>query len=258
MREQPARRAGFAAAGGRRLSLRPGAAVRFGRQSDNDLMIGVDDEWVSRHVGEIHVNAAGAVSAVLTQSRHAVKVITPDQSERRLEPRPPHLAQERIGLVWEHATLVVPGEGTSAYRIFVVTGEPPDEPRQLESSPAPATSTVASRLDHDERLLLTALAEPLLRFGSVAEPATYAMIAARVGAELQGHGERAVTSRMVRRDLEALFERLTGTERVPGLDSGDRMEPDEYDAVLPAMVRRLAVWAVDYGAVASSDLELLP
>ena len=260
MPEVAGRRAAFVAVSGLRRELKPGTTLIFGRHEDCDLRVGVGDEWVSRQVGLVRMDAAGAVTVELTRSRHVLRVVTPRQSERVLEPRPPGAVQEQLRLVWEHAVLVVPGEGNVTYRVFVVTGEQPggDAKPPDDEFAAARTSTVHSRLSQDERLLLTALAEPLLRFGQVAEPASYAMAAGRLRGRLEGRASKPLTARMVRRYLDDLFERLTMTELVPGLEPDEGGElPDEPD-FFTSRVRRMAVWAVTYGVITMADLDLLP
>jgi len=189
-----------------------------------------------------------------------LRVVTPSQGERVLEPRPAGAVQEQLRLVWEHAVLLVPGKGNIAYRVFVVTGEPAGgdmKPPDDEPAIRP-TVTPHSRLSEDERLLLTALAEPLLRFGQVAEPASYAMIAGRLDGYLPSRASKPLTARMVRRYLDELFDRLTMTERVPGLDPDEGGELRDEPEVLLSRVRRLAVWAVTHGVTTQADLELLP
>lgn len=238
----------------------PGTAVTFGRHEDCDLRVGVGDEWVSRHVGLVRMDADGAVIVALTRSSHVLRVVTPSQSERVLEPRSAGVVQEELRLVWEHAVLLVLGQGNVTYRVFVVTGEPAGgdmRPPHDELAVRP-TATPHSRLSKEERLLLAALAEPLLRFGQVAEPASYAMIAGRLDGHLPGRAVKPLTGRMVRRYLDELFDRLTMTERVPGLDPDEGGEPGDEPEVLPSRVRRLAVWTVTHGVTTPADLELLP
>ncbi len=260
--EQPdgrdGRRAAFATYHGVRRALPPQTVLTFGRAEGCDLQVAAGDEWVSREVGVLRTDGHGAVTLELTRSRHVVRVVTPVQSERVLEPRPDGAVQERLPLVWEHATVVLAGAGNVDHRVFVVTGEPPggDAHRPEENPALIPTATFNRHLSGHEPLLLAALAEPLLRFGHVAEPATYAMIAARLGIapELSG---RTLTPRMVRRQLEELFERLTTRDRVPGLLADE----DEYAAPSEASsprVRRLAVWAVLHGVSTMDDLEGLP
>ena len=258
--EEAGRRAAFVAVSGQRRELTPGSAVTFGRHEDCDLRIGVGDEWVSRQVGLVRMNTTGAVTVELTRSRHVLRVITPRQSERVLEPRPAGAVQEQLRLVWEHAILVVTGAGNAEYPVFVVTGEQPggDAKQPDDELAASLTSTAHSRLSHDERMLLTALAEPLLRFGQVAEPASYAMVADRLRGRLESRTAKALTARMTRRYLDDLFDRLTMTEMVPGLEpheGGDLTGEPEF---LTSRVRRLAVWAVTYGVLTIADLDMLP
>ena len=260
MSELAGRRAAFVAASGQRCELKPGTVVTFGRHEDCDLHIGIGDDWVSRRVGQVRMDATGAVTVALTRSKHVLRVVTPSQSERVLEPRPAGAVQEQLRLVWEHAVLLVPGEGNITYRVFVVTGEPTGgdmKPPDDEPAIRP-TVTPHSRLSEDERLLLTALAEPLLRFGQVAEPASYAMIAGRLDGYLPSRASKPLTARMVRRYLDELFDRLTMTERVPGLDPDEGGELRDEPEVLLSRVRRLAVWAVTHGVTTQADLELLP
>ena len=246
MPELAARRAAFVAAGGQRRELKPGTVVTFGRHEDCDLRVGVDDEWVSRQVGLVRMDPNGAVMVELTRSRHVLRVVTSRQTERVLEPRPANAVQEQLRLVWEHAVLVVPGEGNVTYRVFVVTGEPPggDAIPPDDELAAPRTATVHSRLNKQERFLLTALAEPLLRFGQIAEPASYAMVAERLRGRLESRALKPLTARMARRYLDELFDRLTMTDRVPGLEPDDGGELAGEPEFLTSRVRRLAVWAV--------------
>lgn len=255
--EPGARRAAFATYRGERRSLAPGTVLTFGRADGCDLQVAAGDEWVSRQVGVLRRDA-DAVILELTRSRHVVRVVTPAQTERLLEPRPEGAVQERLPLVWEHATVVLAGAGNVDHRVFVVTGEPPggDARRPVDDPGLIPTATFNRHLSGPEPLLLAALAEPLLRFGQVAEPATYAMIAVRLGAAPQLSG-RTLTPRMVRRQLEELFERLTTQDRVPGL------LPDEDEDAAPSeasspRVRRLAVWAVLHGVSTIDDLDRLP
>jgi hypothetical protein len=258
--EVAGRRAAFVAVSGLRRELKPGTRVTFGRHEDCDLRVGVGDEWVSRQVGLVGMDAAGAVTVELTRSRHVLRVVTPRQSERVLEPRPSGAVQEQLRLVWEHAVLVVPGEGNATYQVFVVTGEQSgrDAKRPDDELAASRTSTIHSRLRRDERLLLTALAEPLLRFGQVAEPASYAMAAERLRGRLGSPASKPLTARMVRRYLDDLFDRLTMTELVPGLEPDEGGELSGEPDFLTSRVRRLAVWAVTYGVITMADLDLLP
>jgi hypothetical protein len=258
--EVAGRRAAFVTASGQRRELTPGTVITFGRHEDCDLLVGAGDEWVSRHVGLVWMDATGAVTVALTRSSHVLRVVTPNQGERVLEPRPAGAVQEQLRLVWEHAVLLVAGQGNVSYRVFVVTGEPtggdmkpPDDELAVRR-----TVTPLSRLSEDERLLLTALSEPLLRFGQVAEPATYAMVAGRLDGRLPNRAARPLTARMVRRYLDELFDRLTMTERVPGLDPDEGGELGDEPEVLPSRVRRLAVWAVIHGVTTLADLDLLP
>jgi len=257
---ESARRAAFATAGRQHRDLTPGAELSFGRHEDCDLRVGADDEWVSRHVGVIAMDAEGRVSVQLTSSRHVLRVVTPSQSERILEPRPAGAAQEELPLVWEHATLVVPGEGNASHRVFVVTGARPvgDARSPMQGAPGGRTVTAASRLNDEEQLLLAALAEPILRFGQVAEPASYAAIADRLSGRLSGRTATPLTARMVRRYLDELFDRLTLVELVPGLEPDERVDADEEIELVTSRVRRLAIWAVGYDVIGFDDLNLLP
>jgi hypothetical protein len=258
--EVAGRRAAFVAVSGQRRELQPATKVTFGRHEDCDLRVGVGDDWVSRQVGLVRMDAAGAVTVEMTRSRHVLRVITPSQSERVLEPRPLGAVQEQLRLVWEHAVLVVPGEGNAAYRVFVVTGEQPggDAKPPDDELTALRTATAHSRLSEQERLLLTALAEPLLRFGQVAEPASYAMVAERLHGHLESRGSKPLTARMVRRYLDDLFDRLTMTDMVPGLAPDEGGELASEQELVTSRVRRLAVWAVTYGVITMADLDLLP
>ncbi len=261
MPELAGRRAAFVTVGRQLRELKPGVVVTFGRHEDCDLRVGVGDEWVSRQVGLVRMDAARAVIAELTRSSHRVRVVTPDQTERVLEPRPAGVVQEQLRLVWEHAVLVVEGSNaTSPYRVFVVTGEQPggDAKPPDDELAASRTSTARSRLSQDERLLLTALAEPLLRFGQVAEPASYAMAAERLRGRLRSRTSKALNARMVRRYLDDLFDRLTMTEMVPGLELDEGGELTGEPEFLTSRVRRLVVWAVIYRVVTMADLDLLP
>lgn len=260
MPELAARRAAFVAASGQRRELEPGTVVIFGRHEDCDVRIGVGDEWVSRQVGLVRMDASGAVTVELTRSRHVLRVVTPSQTVRVLEPRPAGAVQEQLRLVWEHAILVVPGEGNATHRVFVVTGEQPggDAKPPDDELAVPRTATVHSRLGKQERLLLTALAEPLLRFGQVAEPASYAMVTERLRGRLEGRGSKPLTARMARRYLDDLFDRLTMIDLVPGLEPNEGGELAGEPEFLTSRVRRLAVWGISYGVITMADLDLLP
>lgn len=261
MPEPAGRRAAFVAVSGQRRELTPGTVVTFGRQEDCDLRIGVGDAWVSRQVGLVRMDAAGAVTVELTRSSHVLRVITPGQTERVLAPRPAGTVPEQLRLVWEHAILVVPGEGNVTYRVFVVTGEQPGgDAKPPGDITVSRTSTVhsRSRLSEHDRLLLTALAEPLLRFGQVAEPASYTMISERLRGRLESRASMPLTARMVRRYLDELFERLTTADMVPGLEPDEGGELASEPEFLTSRVRRLAVWAVSYAVITMADLDLLP
>ncbi|MEU9396333.1 hypothetical protein AB0D86_40840 [Streptomyces sp. NPDC048324] len=229
--------------------MQPGDILTFGRGAERDIRFAYDpqDDFVSRQAGSLIALKDGVLVRNDSRTQGLILQAFPG-------PEIPVGPRMAVGTMpYEQVRLVVPGRHGSRYALLLdMRGLQAWRQQQASTGPAdtrPAgvvpTRAQATKITARELRLLAALCEPLLLLaGEEAAAATYRQIADRVGG----------TPASVRTCLDALRNRLTDDDGIPGLRSDDPPGGTRADAFGPA----LAQWALTSGTVTIEDLRLLP
>jgi len=228
---------------GRRWPLWPEHELTFGRNPDRDIRFAHEpvDDWVSRQAGTL-LGRAGEVLVRNDSRTQGIVLQACPGPETAIGPRmtvgtSPH----------GRLRLVVPGRHGGRYPLLIdarrLLPRPPPDDEVAPVIPAGGlpTNPAAAQVSGRELRLLAALCEPLLILaGDAAVPATYREIGERTG----------LKPGSVRNCLDALRQRLSDEDGIPGLRGDENGERGDYRAPL-------ARWVLYSGTVGPAQLALL-
>lgn len=221
--------------------LEGAARLAFGRGRECEVRFAHDpeDDYVSRVAGRLEL----LDDAVLVRNTSTSKVLHL-QPHARAEITVAPLTAVAV-LECRFVRVVVPGSYGTRH-VLSVSGSTTATDPGGGRTPAVVDLVGMTReplLTVRERLVLTALCEPLLAGGADRRPADYRAVAARTG----------LTQPVVRKVLDGVRERLSNEFGAPGLQS----EGSDVRRGAVNYGSALAVWATSTGLVSLRDLERL-